>query len=277
MRHRCVFFGCGDVFSAPFRDALCRWQVLAGPQETADLAVIASHGRILSDAELQKFDQGVINMHPSMLPRFRGAAPAEWQILRGERQGGVTALLTTSRVDAGPILAQKAFSLTEDETRDSLLRKAADEGVLLLEKLLLDWKTARQNAVPQNKDLASSAPKVSRALSVVNWQEWTPVDVDRRVRALAQRFGGLHTNFGAKSIRLLPENLRCKEQRTDASMRQLQPGQIEWRPGTQFLRVGLGERYEMLISSLSVAGARSMSASDFARGYHQKQIETRFT
>ncbi len=152
---RCAFLGCGDVFSRPFSEALQQWGLLAAAGGPADLAVIASHGRVLSAEELAQFPRGVITMHPSLLPLYRGAAPAEargdclvvcgvrvvltsaqWQLLDGVAQSGVTAVLATARVDAGPVLAQEAFAVCEATTRDGLLREAAARGVPLLGRLL---------------------------------------------------------------------------------------------------------------------------------------------
>jgi methionyl-tRNA formyltransferase len=157
---RCSFLGCGDVFSKPFHDALSQWNILASPGEIADVGVVASHGRILRSSDLSKYKRGVVNMHPSLLPLYRGAAPAEWQILRGERISGVTAILTTTRVDAGPILAQESFPLAGDATRDDLLVQAAGLGVVMLRKILDHWDEAVARAVPQNTSNATTAPKV---------------------------------------------------------------------------------------------------------------------
>jgi hypothetical protein len=74
---RCGFMGCGDVFSRPFAVALQQWGVLVTHGAPADVGVIASHGTVLSAEELARFPRGVINMHPSLLPLYRGAAPAE--------------------------------------------------------------------------------------------------------------------------------------------------------------------------------------------------------
>lgn len=265
---RCQFLGCGDIFSKPFLDALSGWNLLAKPGEVADVAVIASHGRILRREELQQFKRGVINMHPSLLPLYRGAAPAEWQILRGERISGVTAILTTAQIDAGPVLAQESFALPDDVTRDELLRRAAARGVPMLHRLLSDWETAIKSAVPQ-RGATSSAPKVTRALARVSWSSWSAQEADRRARALSERFGGLETSWNGKLVRL-GGALRCVESDARREGVRLRPGEASWKPGCADLCIGLADGTWLSTTRLTVSGGKEMSAPDFARGYWNK-------
>lgn len=245
--------------------------MLAQPGEPADLAVIASHGRILRGAELAKFGKGVINMHPSLLPLYRGAAPAEWQILRGELVSGVTAILTTERVDSGPVLAQRSFALPRNATRDELLGLAAAAGVPLLHGLLLNWEQAKASASPQQGP-TSSAPKVSRELSRIVWRDWTADEAERRWRALGERFGGLETSWNGRAVKFVGKL------RFESSDQGPAAGEAIWKTSDpSVLRVGLARIGDTVIASrLTVAGGKEMSAADFARGYLLKAQTKRF-
>ena len=297
MRLRCGFLGCRDVFSEPFFAALQQWGVLAAEGEPVDVGVIASHGKVLSAADLQRYPRGVINMHPSLLPLYRGAAPAEaraclflllppsshvflppqWQLLDGVSRSGITAVLTTPRVDAGPILAQEAFDIGSDTTRNALLREAATRGVSLLERLLCDWETAVASAWPQeNGGSARRAPKVRREMSRFDWAAWGAGEAVRRQRALGERFGGLECRFGEKTVKLTG-HIEAELDGADSGSPVAKPGQCEiaWREGVLRVRVRDGW---LRVPRLAVAGAKApMDAASFARGHLLRSPDARFT
>ncbi len=202
-RLKTVFFGCCDEFSDPFRVRLASISDLVGlvrttaelnkmPVPVAELAVVASFGAKLSDAVIATYPLGVINMHPSLLPRYRGAAPAEWQLLRRERESGVTAIRLSSRMDAGAILDAEPFAIGPHTTRSQLLREAATRGVDLLSRLLRDVPNSLSRGVAQREELATRAPKVNRDMTIVDWHTWTVEEFRCRFNALSERFEGLY-------------------------------------------------------------------------------------
>lgn len=203
---RVQFFGCMDVFSKPFHDKLHAMGLLSNASSApAELGVVASFGKIIPGSVISSFPMGMLNFHPSVLPRYRGAAPAEWQILRGEKESGVTAILMSERVDAGDVIAQERFALSNNVTREELLQEAAKRGVLMLEHLLSSpesWKSALAKAERQNEALATKAPKVKREMGIVQWSEWNKDEWSRRMRAFEGRFGGLETNFNGKMLKV---------------------------------------------------------------------------
>lgn len=199
-----VFYGCCDEFSEPLRACVERNADLRATLRTgaelptssatvprADVAVVASYGRKLPAHVLDAYPLGVVNCHPSLLPRYRGAAPAEWQILRGERHGGVTLIRVNARMDAGHVLAATPFALDEHSTRLSLLREAAERGSVLLAALLADDALLRAAGTAQCDAAATQAPKVHRDLARVDWNTWDVQQFSRHFRALAERFDGL--------------------------------------------------------------------------------------
>ncbi len=291
---RCGFIGCGDLFSRPFIEALQRWDVLAAAGEPVDLAVMASHGKILTPEQLAMYPRGVINMHPSLLPAYRGAAPAEvsdgiaclhvdahtgsqWQLLRGELRSGVTALLTTAKMDAGPVLAQDAFELTPHMTRDDLLREAAARGVAMLERLLRGWEEAVAQARPQ-QGRPTKAPKVMRALSRVDWETWGVEEMMKRHRALSERFGGLECEFEGKVVKLAGK-LRSEGSTCEGpGMALVRPGEVQLMKKDNALRVRLKDGC-VAVPVIGVAGSKAtMDAASFYRGYlHRKKTPGQFT
>jgi methionyl-tRNA formyltransferase len=140
---------------------------------------------------LRAFPYGVLNVHPSLLPRYRGAAPAEWQILRRERFGGVSVIQASDSIDAGVLVGATKFEITPTMTRTQLLHQASMRGVELVDDILNDLPNRLALAVVQDGSLATRAPKVSRAMTVVDWNTWTVEEFFCRLNALGSRFDGL--------------------------------------------------------------------------------------
>lgn len=277
MKKRVSFFGCMDLFSKPFYDHLCRLPSLhlVGPGEPAHLAVVASWGRILPSSLLQSYPGGVLNMHPSLLPKYRGAAPAEWQILCKEKTSGITAIRMVAKMDAGPILEQESFALSESDTRDDLLKKSSSLGLGMLERLVL--ADSLPCGVAQRDADVSFAPKVSRVQSAIQWSQWTREDFSRHWRALSQRFEGLETQMstlrGAKKLKIV--SIAGFEDST-TTITTTTEGLVQMMKKENLLRARLKDGWVM-ISSVSVAGGKgAMDASQFAMGYMKENKEFRF-
>lgn len=207
-----VFYGCGDVFSGAILKRLegltrvvsvvkdeggSRWH---DEKDGAELGVVASYGSKLSEREMERFRHGVLNLHPSLLPRYRGAAPAEWQLLRRERQGGVTGIRINGRIDAGSIVAVERFDIDPLViTRNQLLQKASLLAADIVERIVGNV-SLMDAGMPQDESLVTRAPKVTRELTMVNWETWTLEELACRLNALGERFGGLQISPNIKLI-----------------------------------------------------------------------------
>ncbi len=149
----------------------------------ADIGVVAAYGRILPQALLDLPPRGLINVHASLLPRWRGAAPIHRAVLAGDAVTGVTIMRVVLALDAGPMLARIETPIAADDTSDTLeVRLAAVGGDLLVETL--DRLSAGSvDEVPQDDTLVTYAERVQRAESVVDWAQ-PAARIDRQVRGL---------------------------------------------------------------------------------------------
>ncbi len=148
----------------------------------ADLLVIAGYGRILPNDVLGVPRVMPINVHTSLLPKFRGASPVEAAILAGETDTGVTIMRVTQRMDAGPILLQRRISLANDETQGSLKTKLADLGGAALIEALTLLRRGELAETEQDENLATYTSPVAKEHAVVDWQA-DARQIERKVRA----------------------------------------------------------------------------------------------
>jgi len=133
-----------------------------------DLIIVAAYGKILPKALLELPRLGCVNVHASLLPRYRGAAPIQWAIARGEAETGVTLMQMEEGLDTGPMLAQARLPIASDDTGGSLTAKLAELGGELLAQHLPALLERRLVAVPQNDALATLAPKLVREDAVLD-------------------------------------------------------------------------------------------------------------
>jgi len=162
--------------------------------------VVVAYGRILPKTILDLPPHGCINVHYSLLPRYRGAAPAAWTIIAGEREGGVTTMKLVERMDAGAIYLQEAIVLAPDETAGSLQSKLTPIGARLLLQTLRGIKEGRLNAREQDESLATPAPMLTREEGLIDWTR-PAVEIERRVRGL-DPWPGSFTHIKGKSLKV---------------------------------------------------------------------------
>jgi methionyl-tRNA formyltransferase len=159
----------------------------------ADTIVIAAYGRLIPTALL---DRALwLNVHPSLLPRWRGAAPVERAIMAGDTETGVTIHRTTAELDAGPIAAQRAFPIEADDDAGAVYRRAAEVAVELLEEVF-----ARPAFREQPEEGATYAHKLSAADRELDWSR-PPEEVVNRVRALSPHIGA-RTELHGRAVTL---------------------------------------------------------------------------
>ena len=147
-----------------------------------DVIVIAAYGQILKQPLLDIPKRGALNVHASLLPKYRGAAPVAAAILAGEEETGITILEVVLKLDAGPILAQRSLPIEPQDTTGTLGEKLALLGADLLIEVLPAWERGEFAPEPQDESQASYAPAVRREDAVIDWS-LPAVDVWRRARA----------------------------------------------------------------------------------------------
>jgi methionyl-tRNA formyltransferase len=135
----------------------------------ADLFVVCDYGQILSAAVLAMSRMGGINLHASLLPKYRGAAPINWAIYHGETETGVSVIHMTPRVDAGPIIAQAATPIQPDETSVELEARLSEIGGWLMVRAVDTLESGDAEALPQDPALASKAPRLKKTDGLIDW------------------------------------------------------------------------------------------------------------
>ena len=136
-----------------------------------ELIVVAAYGRILPDEILSFPRYGAINVHSSLLPKYRGAAPINWAILQGETETGVTIMYMASELDAGDIISARSISIGEDEDAGALTARLADLGAEALSESVLEIAQGRAVRTPQAHERSTYAPMLSKELSPVDWSK----------------------------------------------------------------------------------------------------------
>src|ERR1051325_5367455 len=161
-----------------------------------DVAVVVAYGRILPDEFLRAPRRGCINVHFSLLPLYRGAAPANWAIVNGAAETGVTTMFIEPTLDTGPILLQRKTEIGETETAPELMQRLAEIGAGLLGETLaqLDEITPR----PQHDRDATFAPILTKEDGLIDWS-LNAFDIERRVRGF-QPWPNAYTSFNAKGL-----------------------------------------------------------------------------
>lgn len=157
-----------------FLEALRAWQ--------PDLIVVAAYGRILPRTILDLPKLGCINVHASLLPKYRGAAPIQWAILRGEERTGVTIMRLAEELDAGDILLQREMQIGAAETYGELQTRLSELGATALQEALAELHAGRLQGRVQDHALATFSPPLEKEQGRIDWQKPAP-EICRQVRA----------------------------------------------------------------------------------------------
>lgn len=172
----------------------------------ADLHVVVAYGQIIPPPLLAVPRLGTVNVHASLLPRHRGAAPIVWAILSGDSQTGVTIMQMDAGLDTGPILTQDATRIAPDETARSLESRLAEHGADLLVATLPRLANGSVEPVPQPADGATYARRLTSEDGKLDPQTMSAIEIDRRVRALTPQ-PGCWITVNSASVKLLAGHL----------------------------------------------------------------------
>lgn len=165
-----------------------------------DVVVVAAYGRILPRSVLELPPQGCLNVHASILPRHRGAAPVAWAILCGDTVTGVTIMRMTEELDAGDVLLVRKTPIAPDDTTGSLTTRLAALGADALREALDQLEAGRATPVPQPAYGITYAPKLERDAGRLDWRR-SAVELDRRIRAVTPEPGAF-TTLGGKLLKI---------------------------------------------------------------------------
>ena len=223
----------------------------------ADVAVVVAYGKILPAEFLAAPKHGCVNVHFSLLPKYRGAAPVNWAIVNGEEQTGVTTMRIVAELDAGPILLQKAIKIGERETAPELLSRLSEIGADLLSETLRTLSDIEPK--PQLDAEATLAPILKREDGLIDWS-MSAQNIERRVRGF-QPWPNAYTSY--KSRRLIIWEARALALDDIGAP----SGRIQKAEGDELV-VTAGESTALRIIQLQMEGSRRMSARDFINGLH---------
>jgi methionyl-tRNA formyltransferase len=221
----------------------------------ADAAIVVAYGRILPPAFLRAPRRGCINVHFSLLPRYRGAAPVNWAIVHGERETGVTTMLMDEGLDTGPVLSQRATAIEEDETAPQLLARLSEMGAALLGETLARLDEIEPQS--QRDEDATLAPILRREDGLIEWTQ-SAAEVARRVRGF-QPWPNAYTFY--RDRRLILWRARPAEEFADEQT----AGVVAAVTGDE-LRVVCGGGELLCVTELQLEGKQRMSARDFING-----------
>ncbi|MBI3332505.1 MAG: methionyl-tRNA formyltransferase [Candidatus Omnitrophica bacterium] len=238
------------------KDLLGRIRSLA-----ADLAAVVAYGRLLPMELLRLFPHGAVNLHAYLLPRYRGAAPIQWALIRGESQTGVTIFQMDEKLDHGPVLIQEAVPIAEEDTAVSLGRTLATVGSRLLLDALELIESGSAGPRPQEESLATEAPRLKKEDGLIDWKESCRA-IHHRVRGL-QPWPGATAFLEGQPIKLLATAFDTG--RGDPS-KESRPGAVVAADPRQGLWVQAGQG-RIRIDRLQLAGGKALEASDFLRGH----------
>jgi methionyl-tRNA formyltransferase len=229
----------------------------------ADLYIVAAFGQILPQTVLDQPRYGTLNIHASLLPRYRGADPIAETILQGDSETGVSIMLLDAGVDTGPVLLQRSIALAEDETTGSLTGKLADLGAQALLEALPLWVTGKITPQPQDEQKASHTRMLRKEDGEIHWERPASV-LARQVRAYTP-WPGSYTHWRGKLLKVFAAQARAVT--PDASV---PPGTVSVREeaGHRFLAVVTGAGL-LVVKQVQLEGKKAMSAEEFLRGYSQ--------
>ena len=223
---------------------------------TADISVVLAYGRILPPAILALPARGVLNVHPSLLPLYRGPSPVVTAIREGASETGVSVMLLDEGMDTGPVIAQSAsVPITESDTAESLTDQLFRMGVDLLVETIPAWERGDIEAVPQDDALATVTILVEKSDGELDFGE-PALHITRATRAY-HPWPGTFTHWDGKLLKIL-------EASVSGTGENLRPGVVSIDDGRLIIGTGEGS---LDVRRLQLEGRAAVSAADFLRGY----------
>lgn len=232
-----------------FLQALSAWQ--------PDLIAVAAYGRILHTPILQLPPMGCVNVHGSLLPKYRGAAPVQWAVINGEAKTGITTMLMDEGMDTGAMLLQEELEILPDDTTGTLAPRLAELGGRLLVDTITQLKAGRLTPKKQDEGLATLAPLLKKEDGLIDWT--------MKATALANRVRGLSPWPGAYTF-LGEERWNIWKAVSHVDTMTDKPGTIV-TANKQAILVATGDGL-LDIREIQTANSKRMSMAQFLAGHH---------
>lgn len=222
-----------------------------------DCIVVAAYGKILPKAMLDLPKYGCINVHGSLLPKYRGSAPIQWSVINGEKETGVTIMQMAEGVDTGDMLYQKAIPIGIDDTAESMFEKLSDLGGEMIVEALDLLEEGKLTPIKQDETLATHAPMLNKEIAVIDWNK-SALEVHNLVRGLYS-WPIAQTTLHGKKLKIY---------RTAVGKGSGEAGTVI---STSPLTIACGEG-AVVIEELQLEGKKRMDAKSFLIG-HPLQIK----
>jgi methionyl-tRNA formyltransferase len=225
-----------------------------------EVIVVVAYGNILPVTVLNLPQHGCVNVHASLLPKYRGAAPINWALLNGEEVTGCTIIHMDEHVDTGPILWRAPCPITDQDDAVSLGLRLAELGAAGLIEVLVPLEHGTLSSHPQPEVAVSYAPKLTREMGHLDWQQ--PATTLRNMIRGLLPWPGARARFGAVDIKFW--------QATVCDLATSQPPGTITAITSEGMRIACGMQ-QLFVHAVQPANRRRMTANEFVRGYHVQQ------
>jgi len=211
--------------------------------------------KILPNSIIDIPKYGSLNLHASLLPKYRGAGPIQWALMNGDKKTGVTIFQIKPKVDTGDILLQKEVDILNDDNMLSLGNRLCEYGAHMMIEVLNNIEAeGKVNGIRQDPKLATPAPKIRKNMTEIDWK-WTSRKIHNWVRGLTP-FPGMSTNYKGKRLRVFDTSIQPGVN--------LSPGTIIEAEGNRLIIATVDGA--LRIHELQIEGKKRMTADDFLRG-----------
>lgn len=227
-------------------------------QLAPELIVVAAYGKILPEELLHYPKYGSINVHSSLLPKYRGAAPINWAILNGEAETGVSIMYMAAALDAGDVIAQANTPIGPEEDAQTLTARLAELGAAALSETVTALAEGTATRTPQDESAFTYAPMLSRELSPIDWT--------RSAHAINCQIRGLIPWPAASTDIVTGEAMKVFRSKETGEETTAHPGTI-LSAGKQGIAVACGDGKVLCLTEIQALGGKRMAAADYLRGH----------
>jgi len=224
----------------------------------ADVGILAAYAELIPENIIDLFPKEILNIHPSLLPKYRGASPIQTAILNGDEKTGVTIIKLVEKLDAGPIVAQKEYPISKDDNNVTLHQKLADIGAELLIEILPNYLNEEVGIIEQDETQVTVTKELKKDNGRIDWNKNSD-DIERQFRAFFP-WPGVFTYYNQKRLKI--SDLELYMGNID---RKLQPGEVFLDRNNQLL-VKCNQGF-IVLKNIQIEGKKEITFEEFNKGY----------
>ena len=232
----------------------------------ADIFVVAAFGQLLSEEILSMPKFGCVNIHASLLPAYRGAAPIQWAVINGEQESGVTIMQMEKGLDTGGMYCKRSVPIDKKETGESLHDKLMAVGAELIVEALPKIESGELKPEKQDDSLTCYAPRLTKAMGLIDWEK-DAVSIERLIRGL-NSWPSAYTYYRGKTLKIWEADAIEESSGEGAGNEAKIPGSIV-NVEKDFFDIATGKGL-LRVKCVQLEGKKRMSVKDFLLGYEVK-------